>query len=228
MILRKKIIPFLTFLFLFYYFFKPCLSADDILEIKISDLEPTLEVLQGKCNTVPFHITNRYNESVNIYYRIDKPSDMVMHSYPKDYTLLESGATVAGNLNVCVNEYFENETYKIRFWLETLTNVNESRVKSDYYNFDVKILYNPNLETTTTTTSMETTTVKSQIITTTPTYTTIYTTTTERTDTDTNTNNFKIGNLIDRKQLITMGVIIILLILVMIPYITFTRSKKMD
>lgn len=225
MILRKKIILCLAFLFLFYSFFKPCFSVDDILEIKISDLETTLEVLQGKCNTAPFHVMNRYNETVNVYYRIDSPSDMVINSYPKDYTLLEPGAIIAGNLNVCVNEHFENETYKIKFWLESLTKVNESRVRSDGYDLEVKVLYNPELETTTST-SIETTTVKNQIITTIPTYTTIYTTTTKKTDKD--TNNFKIGNLIDRKQLVTIGVIIILLILIIIPYLTFTRIKKME
>ena len=229
MTLSEKITLFSVLFFIFCSFFQSCSSADDILNITISNLEPTLEVLQGECNTAPFHITNRYNETVHIYYKVDSPSDMEITPYPKDYTMLESGEEIAGNLNVCVNPYFENVTYDIEFWLETLTKVNESRVKSNKHTLGIKVLYNPNLETTTTTTTtvVETTTVMSQIITTFPSYTTIPTTTVKD-YTDTTGNGFKIGNLIDKKKLMTVGVIIILLILIIIPYFTFTKGRKVE
>lgn len=225
-LIRKLTLNFLVLFFVFCSLHQTCFSVDDILNITISDLEPTLEVLQGECDTAPFHITNRYNESVHIYYRTDKPSDMDITSYPKDYTLLESGATIAGNLKVCVNEYFENDTYEIKFWLETLTKLNESRVKSDKHTLGVKILYNPELKITTTTTVVETTTIESHDITTISSYTTSPTTTIK--EVGVNKNGFKIGNLIDKKKLVIVAVIIILLILIMIPYFTFTKGRKTE
>ena len=225
MSLNKKLtLNSLVLFFIFSLFFQPCFSADDILNITISDFEPTLEVLQGECKAAPFHITNRYNESVHIYYRIDKPSDMDITSYPKDYTQLASGATIAGNLNVCVNEYFENDTYNIKFWIETLTKVNESRVKSDKRTLGIVVLYNPDLEiTTTTSTVSEITTISGQTISTIPVYTPI-TTTTRGFNID--IGRPKIENLPGREKLATVLVIVIALILIMIPYFTFVRGRK--
>ena len=228
MVLIEKLkLNLLLLFFVFCLFFQPCFSAEDIINITITDLESNLEVLQRECNAAPFHIINRYNESVHIYYRIDKPSDMEITSYPKDYTLLASGATIAGNLNVCVNEYFENDTYNIKFWVETLTKVNESRVKSKTHTLGVKVLYNPDLEitTTSTTTVVETTTSISQIATTFPVYTTIPTTTIRKNDGD--TNGFKI-EIIDERILVIIGVIIMLMILVVIPYFTFYKGRKVE
>jgi len=225
-LIKKSTLNFLVLFFVFCLFFQVCF-ADDILNITIYDLEPTLEVLQGECKAAPFHITNRYTESVHIYYRIDKPSDMDIKSYPKDYTLLSPGETIAGNLNVCVNEYFENDTYNIKFWLETLTKVNDSRVKSDKYNLDIVVLNNPNLEITTTTiTISETSTTRSYVISTIPIYTPITTTTVRSIDVNIDINRPKTGNLLGRERLMTIGVIIIALILIMMPYFTFMRSQK--
>jgi len=235
MSLNKKLtLRFLVLFFVFCLFFQPC-SADDILNITISNFEPTLEVLQGKCNAAPFHITNRYTETVHIYYRVDSPSDMDITSYPKDYTQLAPGATVAGNLNVCVNEYFENDTYNIKFWLETLTKVNESRVRSDKRTLGVVVQHNPEITTTTstisetTTTISETTLISSQTISTIP--TTPATTTVLRSPVTTTMEGFdismpKIGNLPGGEKLSTVGVIIIASILIMIPYITFIKGRK--
>ena len=225
MTLTKKIILFFLLFFVFCSFSQPVFSADDILNITISDIEPTLEVLQGECNAAPFHITNRYTESVHIYYRIDSPSDMNITSYPKYLTQLESGARVAGNLNVCVNEYFENDTYNIKFWIETTTKVNDSRVKSDKHTLGIVVLNNPKLEiTTTTTTISETTTTMSQIISTIPTYTPTSTTTVKSFDID--IDKPKIENLPGKEKLVTVVVIVIALILIMIPYITFIKGRK--
>jgi len=223
---KKLSLNLLVLFFVFCLFSQPCF-ADDILNITISDLEPTLEILQGECKTAPFHITNRYTETVNIYYRIDAPSDMNITSYPKDYTLLAPGETVAGNLNVCVNEYFENDTYNINFWIETLTKVNDSRVKSDKYTLGIVVLNNPNIEiTTTTSTISETTTIRSQIISTIPIYTPVTTVTVKTVDIDIDIGKPKTGYLIGRDKLVTVGVIIIALILIMMPYLTFMRSQK--
>lgn len=223
--LNKKLT--LNFLLLFSVF---CLSfqpsfAEDILNITISDFEPTLEVLQGRCEAAPFLIANRYTESVHIYYRIDKPSDMDITSYPKDYTQLAPGATIAGNLNVCVNEYFETDTYNIKFWIETLTKVNESRVKSDKYDLGIVVLNNPAIETTTTTSTIsETTTISGQVITTIRIYTPITTTTVRSFDID--IDEPKISTSPGRERLTIIVVIVIVSILIMIPYITFVRGRK--
>jgi hypothetical protein len=226
-LIKKLTINFLILFFLFCLFFQPCFSAEDILDIKIFDLEPILEVLQGECKASPFHITNLYNDSVHIYYRVDAPSDMDITSYPKDYTLLASGTMIAGNLNVCVNEYFENDTYNIKFWIETLTKVNESRVKSDKYTLSIVVLNNPNIEITTTTTSIsETTTIKNQVISTIPIYTPITTTTVRKIDINIDADRPKTGDLFSREKLGTVVVIIIALILIMIPYLTFIKSQK--
>jgi len=226
---ERLTLNFFVLFFVFCLFSQPCF-AEDILNITISDLEPTLEVLQGECNAAPFHITNRYTESVHIYYRVDSPSDMDITPYPKDYTQLASGATVAGNLNFCVNEYFENETYNIKFWIETLTKVNESRVKSDKYTLGVVVLNNPEITTTTrtinettTSTISEITTIRSQVITTIPTYTPV--TTTVRSF-DIEIDKTKIKDLPGGDKLVTVVVIIIALVLIMIPYLTFVKGRK--
>jgi len=231
MSLNKKLtLNFFVLFFVFCLFLQPGFSADDILNITISDLEPTLEVLQGECNAAPFHITNRYTESVHIYYRIDSPSDMEITSYPKDYTQLALGAMIAGNLNVCVNEYFENDTYNIKFWLETLTKVNESRVKSDKHTLGVLVLNNPEITTTTSTISetttstiSETTIVGGQVVTTIPTYTPT-TTTVKIFDID--IEKPKTENLPGGEKLATVVVIVIALVLIMIPYLTFVKGRK--
>jgi hypothetical protein len=226
MCLNKKItLNFLLLFLVFCLFFQPCFSAD-ILNITITELEPTLEVLQGKCGTTPFHITNLYNETVNMYFRIDKPSDMNITSYPNDYTLLASWETTAGNLNICVNEYFESDTYDIKFWIETFTKVNESRVKSDKYTLSIVVLNNPNISTTTTSTIIETTTIKSQYTNTIPVYNPVVTTTIRNIDINMNIKKSKTGNFFEREKLVTVVVIIIALILIMIPYFTFIQSQK--
>jgi hypothetical protein len=225
-LIKKLTLNFLLLFLVFCLFFKPCLSAD-ILNITISDLSPTLEVLQGKCRAAPFYITNLYNETVNIYYRIDKPSDMNITSYPKDYTLLTSGETIAGNLNVCVNEYFENDTYNIKFWIDTFTKVNESRVKSDKYTLGIVVLNNPNLKNATTTSiASETTTTKSQVISTIPVYTPITSTTIRNIDININVNKPKNEFLLGKEKLATVAIIIIALVLIMLPYLTFMKSQK--
>jgi hypothetical protein len=229
MISIKKITNFLLLFLVFCLFFQECFSADDILDIKITDFEPSIEILQGKCKTAPFRIANLYNESVNIYYRIDKPSDMNITSYPKDYTLLTPGERIAGNLNICVNEYFENDTYNIKFWIETLTKVNESRVKSDKYTLGVTVLNNPDLKNVTTTSIItETTTTKRQIISTIPVYTPAVTSTImANLNISVDINKSKTsGILLGKEKLVTMVVIVIALILILIPYLTFIRSQK--
>jgi len=229
---KKLTLSFLVLFFVFFLLPRSCFSADDILNISISDFESTLEVLQGECEAAPFIITNRYNETVHIYYRIDAPSDMDITSYPKDYTQLSSGASIAGNLKVCIGEYFENETYDIKFWLETLTKVNESRVKSKKYTLELAVLDNPDLETTTvgeTTTIGETTTVTTQTINTIP----VYTPTTTRTVRDFDvttidmvTDKPDLGVSFRKDKLVTVIVIVIAVILIIIPYFTFMKSRK--
>jgi len=225
-LIRKITLNFLILFFVFCLFNQPCFAAD-LLNITITKFNPTLEVLQGACKAAPFHITNRYTESVHIYYRIDKPSDMDITSYPKDYTLLSPGASVAGNLNVCVDEYFVNDTYNIKFWLETLTKVNESRVKSDKYTLEIVVLNNPDIEiTTTTSTISETTTTRSQVIRTIPIYTPETTTRVRNIEINIDIDRSKSGNLFDREKLVLVGVIVIALILIMIPYLTFIKSQR--
>jgi len=227
-LIEKLTLNFLLLFSVFCLFFQPCL-ADDILNITISDFEPTLEVLQGECEAAPFIITNRYTESVHIYYRVDMPSDMDITSYPKDYTQLSPGATIAGNLNVCINEYFETDTYDIKFWIETLTKVNDSRVKSGKYTLEVVVLDNPEITTTTSTISETTTSTISEIttiISPVTGITTIYTPVTTTTVRSFDIKKPNIGNLPGGEKLATVAVIAIALILVTIPYLTFLKGRK--
>lgn len=214
------VLNFFTLFFIFCLSLQPCFSAEDWLNITISDFESTLEVLQGKCKAAPFLITNRYSETVYIIFRIDKPADMDVTSFPKFLATLNSGQTVAGNLNVCVNEYLENNTYNISFWIDTTTKVNESRVRSGEYILGVTVLNNP--EITTTSTISETTT--SQVTSTSTIYTPVTTTTME--SFDISIDKPRIGNLPGGEKLATVVVIAIALILIMIPYITFIKDRK--
>ncbi len=208
----------LNFLILFFVFFlssKSCF-ADEMLNITIFDLEPPLEVMQGECKAAPFHIINQYNESVLIYYMIEKPLNMDITSFPNKYTQVASGATIAGNLNVCVNESLEKNTYNVSFWVETLTKVGENRVKSDKYILGVKVLNNPEITTTTTTSNPSSTSTS----------TTSTSTTTTVKSFDISIEKPSIGNITGGEKLGTIVVIVIALVLIMIPYLTFIRGRK--
>ena len=231
MSLSKKIVLFHVSFFVFCSFFQPCFSTEDILVIEIYDLEPSLEILQGKCKSHPFEIYNAYNESILIYYIIDNPSDMDITSVPDENTLLESGATTDGILYICVDEHFSEDTYNINFWIGTWIEINntgsyrKSDFKSDRQTIEVMILNNPEITTTTTAiTETTTSTIRSYIISTIPTYTPTSTTTVRSFDID--IDKPKIENLPGKEKLVTVAVIVIALILIMIPYITFIKGRK--
>ncbi len=231
MSLSKKIILLLVLFFVFCSFFQSYSSAEDILNITIYELEPIVEILQGKCKSVPFEIYNAYNETVMVYYRIDE-SDMDIISSPDDYILLELGETIDGILSVCVNETLEEGTYNIDFWIEAMTKINntgsyrKSNVKSDKQTVNVMVLDNPEITTTTSTIS-ETTTSYIQTTSAIPVNMSISTTTLRGSGTNVeNTDEPKTGNILRRDKLITIGIIIIALILIMLPYFTFIKSRK--
>ena len=227
---KKLMLSFLILFLVFCLFLKP-FSADDTPWIEIYDLEPAVEILQGKCRSHSFDIYNAYNYSALIYYVIDRPTDMDIVSSPDDYTLLESGETIDGILSICVSENLPKDNYTIHFQIGTWTKINDTGsyrkgdIKSDRQNIEVVVLSNPEITTTTSTVS-ETTTIKGQVISTIPIYTPVTTTTIRTFDIDIDIDRPKTGSLLGREKLVTIGVIIIALILIMMPYFTFIRSQK--
>lgn len=219
MVLNDKTIPLLVSIFIVCLFFQPCFSAEDFLNITIHDVERSLEVLQGECKTSPFHIINKHNGSVHIRYGMEVPSGMSVTSFPKEYTMINSNQTATGNLKICAGEQMESNTYNVSFWIDTLQNVGESRVKSKEHTIEVSVLNNPDI-TITTSTKPETTTTPGHVTSTTPVIP-VNTTTMKETDTEEETSG-----LFGKKNVMTIGVIVIALALIAIPFLSFKTRQS--
>jgi hypothetical protein len=166
----NRAISFLTtFLIIFLLILQSSFSEDNI-KIKLKSFEPgfTQTVLQGGSNRTLFIIKNTFNESVLIYYKFEQqPSDVSIAYYPNKFYNLEKNSEIAGNLNFSANQTAKNGTYSIKFWIETLSEIENKTIMSDKYTINLTVLNNPLLVNITTTLTIPNQTTTSLIGTTT-------------------------------------------------------------
>ncbi len=116
-----------------------------------------MSIPQGGSNRLNFFIQNTYNESLIIFYRIEKPSGVEIVNYPKNYYSLNPNEEIAGNLDISIDPYLENRSFTIRFWIDSFTEFANKTIQSNKFSINLNVLSNSSLTTVTTAT---TTTVK--------------------------------------------------------------------
>jgi hypothetical protein len=128
-------------------------TQDENIKIAIRRFAPSLSlsIPQGGWKRLDFFIQNQHNESVIMFYRIEKPSGVDIDSYPPKYYSLSPNTEIAGNMNISIDPYLENRTYTIKFWIDTFTNLANDTVKSNKVSVDLTVLSNPSVDYTTTT-----------------------------------------------------------------------------
>jgi len=211
----------LFLLILFSYFLlimQFTFSQEDNIKITISRFAPSLSlsIPQGTSKRLDFFIENTYNESVIIFYRIEKPSGVEIEAYPPKYYSLGPNVEIAGYLNISVDPYLENRSFTIKFWIDSFTEFANSTIRSNKFSINLNVLSNPsvfNTTTTTTTIATETTSGEAPIETLTTALTTEIPTIVPPT-----VENYEIAY---KEYVIVLVVIIVLLL---IPLLMFRKS----
>jgi hypothetical protein len=117
----------------------------------------SLSIPQGGSNRLDFFIQNIYNESLIIFYMIEKPSGVNINYYPPKYYNLEPGKEIAGNLNISIDPYLDSRIYTIKFWINSFEEFGNDTIRSNEFTINLNvtkktsILNSTNLITTVTT-----------------------------------------------------------------------------
>jgi hypothetical protein len=149
----REILFLTTFSIIFLIILQSSFSQEENIKIAIRRFAPSLSlsIPQGTWKRLDFFIQNQHNESVIMFYRIEKPSGIEIDSYPPRYYSLSPNTEIAGNMNISIDPYLENRTYTIKFWIDTFTNLANDTVKSNKVSVDLTVLSNPSVAYTTTT-----------------------------------------------------------------------------
>jgi len=156
----NRTILFLTTSIIFLLILQTSLSQEDEnIKMTIKRFSPGLNVLvpQGSWKRFEFFISNQFNESLTIFYRIEKPSGVEITSYPSQYYILEPNTEIAGNFNISVDPYLETRSFTIKFWLDSFTEFANKTVQSNRVFINLTILSNSSIFTTTITAPAQTT-----------------------------------------------------------------------
>jgi len=191
------------------------LSKANSSKIDITFFKESLTILQGGSDNTKIKVKNIHNETLAfVTPKFDKPSGIEISTSPELYTGIGTGSLGIFNFNISVNKDLRNGTYTIKVWVESEATISGESVKSEKYPFNVTVLFSPEVVTTTTsTTSTVATTVAGA-------------TTTEVTETTGIIPQKKYGVKITppkREHLMILAGIIVVLIL--IPYFTFKKSR---
>ncbi|MDI6826615.1 MAG: hypothetical protein QMD36_05555 [Candidatus Aenigmarchaeota archaeon] len=222
----KIFIFFIFFLVAWFNVLYFSLSEGEIERIFIGRFAPGLKlsVLQGSWVRLYFWIENRYNESLIIFYRFEKPSGIEIEHYPPKYYSLDPNTEIAGNLNISVDPYLENRSYTIKFWVDTFVKTENGTIRSNKVTLNLTVLSNPSLfnATTTTTTVITETTVGEVPI---ETLTTVSTIEAPIIIPPIEENHEKISY---REYLMILGVIVFLLIIPLLMLRKFLTKEKVS
>lgn len=193
-------------------------SQEDNIRIIMRRFAPSLSlsIPQGGSKRLDFFIQNTYNDSLIIFYMIDKPSGVNINYFPPKYYSLEPYKEISGNLNISIDPYLEDRTYTIKFWINSFTETPNGTIRSNEFSIDLNVLKNQDLNTTdmTTTENVESTAYIAPI----ENESTVVTTEIPRVVPPTWDNE---GNISYKEFFMILGVVILLLI---IPFLMFRKS----
>lgn len=151
-----------------------------------------------------------------IYYKFEQQlSGVSISYYPEKFYSFDPNSEIAGNLNFSANQTAKAGNYTIKFWIETLSEIENKTIMSDKYTINLTILNNPLLVNVTTTST--TITIAGNLSTST-TITLQTTTTVQPTQPEK-----KIGGSFKKEYLI---ILIILLVLFVLPSIMLRERTK--
>lgn len=153
--MNRTILLLTIFSIIFLIIPQASFSQEDSIKIIIRRFAPSLNlsIPQGSWKRLDFFIENTYNESVIIFYRLEKTSGVEIETYPPKYYSLDPNVEIAGNLNISVDPYLDNRSFTIKFWIDTFTEFANSTIRSNKFSINLNVLSNPSVFSTTTTTT---------------------------------------------------------------------------
>jgi hypothetical protein len=215
----NRTIFFITFFLSYLFIIQFSLSQESNIKIIIGRFAPSLnlQVSQGGSGTLNFFIQNTYNESLTIFYRIEKPSGVEIQEYPSKYYMLNPNTEIVGNLKFSIDPYLENRSYTVRFWIDSFTEFANKTIQSNKVSINLTVLSNSSISSTTTVTT-ETTTTQTPIETSTIVFTTEIPTTIQPNEDNNESLSYK-------EYLMIFGVIVLFLLL---PLLMLRKSSTKE